>query len=170
MDVTLQWKRVFTPTADDISDVMTVCRSTPAYWRLTEGRLPDQAEVCGWFGLDNLPQGFTLADAFNFIIYCEQEVIGFCQILRGWRYPEQSTIGLLLVVESWQGRGVGRQIYQQIEALVRDWPGMEWIRAGVIATNLPAFPFWYRMGFVDTGERRQELQFLAETVILEKRL
>jgi len=44
------------------------------------------------------------------------------------------------------------------------------IRIGIIASNAPAFPFWHKMGFAETGERKRDLSFMADTVILEKPL
>jgi ribosomal protein S18 acetylase RimI-like enzyme len=79
-------------------------------------------------------------------------------------------IGLLLVAESFQRRGIGALAYRRLEEMIAAWESMESIRIGVIETNLPAFDFWHRMGFVETGERSRSDQYIGDTVILEKRL
>jgi GNAT superfamily N-acetyltransferase len=138
---------------------------------LTEGkRMPGRDAIAAWFDGSELPAGRRVGDQHIYGIHHDDELIGVAMVLRGWRYPEQAMVGLLLLAEAWQGRGLGRAVYTLLEHQIATWPGMEAVRIGVIASNAPAFPFWRRMGFAETGERKRDISFLAETVILEKRL
>jgi len=169
--VSLRLERIAAPRPTEFDELFGVCQQAPNYWMLTEGkRLPRREAIEAWFDGSELPAGRSLGDQFIYGLRAEGELIGVAMILRGWRYPEQATIGLLLLSERWQGRGYGREAYAQIEDLVRTWPGMQTMRIGIIASNEPAFPFWRRMGFLETGERKRDLSFMAETVILEKPL
>ena len=82
-------------------------------------------------------------------------------------------LGLLIIREDYQGRGIGKQAYEEIEKFIRtSWPEITVVRIGVIATNEPAFPFWRGRGFKENGQRKpyRENEIISENVILEKPL
>lgn len=51
-----------------------------------------------------------------------------------------------------QRRGIGGAALQQLEAFVRGLGRFSRLRAGVVATNSDALPFWLGHGFRRTGE------------------
>ena len=167
----LRLERIVSPHQSQLDELYAVCCKAPNYWRLTEGKLlPGREAVFAWFDGSELPPGRNPLDQHIYGVREGDELIGVVMVLRGWRYPEQAMIGLLLLAESRQGLGIGREVYAQLEDIVRAWPGIVSIRIGIIASNTLAFPFWRKMGFVETGERKRDLSFLAETIILEKPL
>jgi ribosomal protein S18 acetylase RimI-like enzyme len=169
--VSLRLERIAVPTPAQFDELFAVCRQAPNYWMLTEGKqLPGRDAIERWFDGSDLPAGRTALDNHIFGIRDGEELIGVVMVLRGWRYPEQATIGLLLLAERCQGRGYGREVCMQVEEMVRSWPGMATMRIGVISTNEPAFPFWHKMGYLETGERKRDMSFIADIVILEKSL
>lgn len=169
--MSIRLERIISPSAAQLAELYAVCSQAPNYWQLTEGKLlPGKAAIAGWFDGSELPVGRKPDDQQIYGVRLGAELIGMVMALRGWRYPEQALIGLLLLSERWQGKGLGRSVYEAIESIIRSWPGMRVVRIGIIASNTPAFPFWHRMGFRETGERRRDLSFLADTILLEKAL
>lgn len=169
--MSLRLDPIVAPNAEQIDQLHAVCCQAPNYWLLTEGkRMPAREAVAAWFDGSELPPGRSILDQDIFGICVEEQMVGVTMVLRGWRYPEQAMIGLLLLAEPWQGRGLGRRVYRRLEQDALRWPGIAVMRIGIVASNAPAFPFWYQQGFVETGERKRDLSFLADTVMLEKRL
>ncbi|GAB3262709.1 hypothetical protein GCM10027296_37770 [Chitinimonas naiadis] len=169
--MTIRLTRIVAPNQTQLSELYQVCSQAPGYWRLTEGKsLPSRDAIAAWFTGSELPAGRNVADQQIYGVFHGEELVGVTMLLKGWRYPGQSMIGLLLLSERWQGQGLGRQAYERIEQLIRGWPGMRTVRIGIIASNEPAFPFWRKLGFVETGERKRDLSFLADTILLEKSL
>jgi len=169
--VTIQLTRIVAPSAAQLSELYQVCSEAPRYWRLTEGKaLPARDAIAGWFDGNELPPGRNIADQQIYGIHYAGQLVGVTMLLKGWRYPGQSMISLLLLAERWQGQGLGRLAYERVEQLIRSWPGMRTVRIGIIASNEPAFPFWRKLGFSETGERKRDLSFLADTILLEKNL
>lgn len=169
--VPLRLERIAAPRPHELDELYAVCCQAPNYWMLTEGKqLPGKDAIARWFDGSDLPPGRSIGDQQTFGVRLGDELIGVVTALRGWRYPEQAMISLLLLSERWQGYGYGRQAYELMEQQIARWPGMQLVRIGIIASNAPAFPFWRKMGFAETGERKRDISFLAETVILEKPL
>lgn len=151
-----------------LEQLTRVVLAAPRYSQAVAGKLPSVEDVPQMFA--GLPPGYGSSDQFFFGIYLGERMIGCTDVLRGWKHPKQSMIGLLLFDESFQGHGYGRQACGMIEDIVRSWEGMESLRVGVIETNTQAHAFWRKMGFRETGERRKSDEFIAETIILEKPL
>lgn len=169
--VPLRLERIVAPRQAELDELYAVCCQAPDYWLRTEGKqLPRKEAIAKWFDGSELPPGRSIGDQQIFGIRLGDELIGVITALRGWRYPEQTMINLLLLSERWQGYGYGRQAYELMEQQIARWPGMALVRIGIIASNAPAFPFWRKMGFAETGERKRDISFLAETIILEKPL
>lgn len=77
-------------------------------------------------------------------------------------------MGLLLVREDSHGEGLGREIYESGERLIRKlWPEVARFRLAVALSN-DVTGFWNRMGFHDTGERKPDLEHGIEALLMEK--
>jgi RimJ/RimL family protein N-acetyltransferase len=139
------------------------------YTRLVEGRASSDADTDDFFAA--VPPGYTLQDLFLFAIERGGDVVGVVGLLRGWNAPHKAHIGLLLLVPAARSGGVGAAAVQQIERIVHDWPATSVLRIAVVATNVNAFAFWRKMGFVETGEvKPQSPPYIADIVVLEKTL
>jgi hypothetical protein len=63
-------------------------------------------------------------------------------------------------------------LQRMIEAQIHQWRWIRTIRLAVVATNAQVLPFWYRMGFTETGEVRpyRHGKLRSESIILDKPL
>jgi GNAT superfamily N-acetyltransferase len=135
----------------------------------TEGKLPGPND--GAEAFSSLAPGGTYEQKSIWMIREGDMDIGVIDIYRGWNAPHKIMIGLLLLVESAQGRGLGRRAYNALrDALVAESSAYTVLRIGVIETNADAFPFWRSLGFVETGEIKTSDEFIAPVVILERSL
>jgi GNAT superfamily N-acetyltransferase len=81
------------------------------------------------------------------------ELVAVVDLLRGWPDPGTAHIGLLQVHVHHKGRGVGRQVHDQVVDHVRGWPEITRIRAAIVESNAPhAVPFWTAVGYAAEGE------------------
>lgn len=89
------------------------------------------------------------------------------------RDSRTALIGLLLIAEPFQRRGIGTDAYGAIEDCIRSWgDGCAQVRIGVVRTNERVLPFWSRLGFVPTGEVKpyRYASVVSETIVLKKAL
>lgn len=118
-----------------------------------------------------LPSGVDRADQFIFGFYLGDELIGAAGLLRGFRVANKVMLGLLLIAEKHQGNGYGSRAYTELEKIIFTWAGCDTVRLGVIETNTQAFPFWRKLGFSETGERKAKTPpYIADTIVMEKYL
>lgn len=119
--------------------------------------------------LAELPEGKTYEDKFVFCLQLSNHMVGCADVLRGFPVPEKAFLGLLLIGEPWQGRGLGAAAYAELEALVRSW-GCRTIRLAVVQANGHVLGFWKKLGFEETGERVEYSagSVQSELVLMEK--
>ena len=159
--------QILSDTPDHRYMVNTVLQAATDYNLLVEGAPPTAAHVEEFF--TSCPPGYTLDDVFPMGFFEGAELIGVGGMLRRWNAPNKAMIGLLVFAPEWRGVGRGRVAVGQIEALARTWPGIDRLRAGVIATNQRALGFWRKIGFIDTGEIKPKYgTFIDDIIILEK--
>lgn len=93
-------------------------------------------------------------------------------VLRQFPNVETCVLGLLLLREDFQSKGLGTKVYQATEQMIRLWPETKKIRLGVVRTNAVALPFWHKQGFVENGEVKPWNQddLKTEVIILTKDL
>ncbi len=160
----------FTGTPRDARALQAVFDKMPRYFELTTQAVADENSCAQLFS--SLPPGKTVHDKFVYGIYLGEQLIGCIDLVRG--YPNSSTamLGLLALSENAQAKGYGSKAYEQLEAVVREWPEIETIRIGVVKTNDQVFSFWKRLGFVDTGIRKpyESGKVISENCVFEKTL
>ena len=102
----------------------------------------------------------------------DEALVGCADVIRGYPVPGTATVGLFLIVESWQRRGIGSQAFRLVEESARKWGRCDRIRIGVVRSNEQVMRFWLRHGFRPTGETRpwREGPAKSEIVYLEKRV
>ena len=141
--------------------------AAPAYYSAITGKVaaPNEAEN----EFVESPPEFPRADQFIFGIYHHDQLIGCAGILRGFRAATKAILGLLLIAEPYQGQGHGVHAYSELEKIITSWPGIDTVRLGVIETNTQAFSFWRKMGFSETGERKEKTPpYIADIIVMEK--
>lgn len=152
------------PTPGNLAALRSVLIGSPTYSQLVLGHTSDGSTAELIF--TERPPGTSVEQKHVFGIYESDDMIGCIDAIRDW--PDQGTchIGLLLIDEQHQGRGIGRQAMRLLCDRIRQWHGITTLRIGVVASNAPAFQFWRTMGFDETGERKQNPAFASEVVIM----
>jgi GNAT superfamily N-acetyltransferase len=146
-----------------------VLEDAPSYFQTVTGAPPRGALAQATFTA--LPREKTYTDKFVWGLYCGDAMIGCADVIRGYPVAEKAVIGLLLLAEPWQRRGLGRALAALIEQAIATWPEISVLRIGVVATNTGALAFWRKNGYVETGEVKPVTSgFVADTIVLEKPL
>jgi RimJ/RimL family protein N-acetyltransferase len=145
-----------------------VLLGAPGYRLVCEGRLPIPEDVQEL--LTDRPPGSFPEQKHVYGILLGEQLIGCIDAIRGWPEPDVCFIGLLLLSEAYQKRGLGRRAFQALVEQVSRWPEIRRLALAVIATNAGAARFWRSLGFVETGERRQSERYTGEVVRLARAL
>lgn len=163
----LQFRQLNSSSKHDAAALLPVVLGSPQYSLIVSGRLPNEADVEEI--LIDRPPGKDAADKFVFGVNADGEMVGCVDLIRG--YPDAATafIGLLLLMETHQGQGFGRQVLQMIEQIAPDWACTR-LRIAVIVTNIAALNFWKKHGFAETGIRKQVPGYIADAIVMEKPL
>jgi diamine N-acetyltransferase len=143
-----------------------VFAAAPDYCMRVLGHIPTLDEMRA----PELPPGRRPEDDYFFGIYLSKEMIGCADLLRG--YPDEGTayLGLLLISEPYQRKGLGVRACMELEKIARSWPEIAVIRGSVVQTNEVVASFWKKMGGVDTGVRNpyRAGNVVSESVIFER--
>jgi GNAT superfamily N-acetyltransferase len=143
-------------------------KGEPAEMAVTGGP-PGSAEAQNTFTA--LPPGRSYDDKRIYGLYSGDAMIGAADVVRGWNAPHKAIIGLLLLAERWQHRGIGHAFLALVEQAIAAWPEIDTVRIAVVASNRDALAFWRRAGFRETCEVRPAVPpFIAEIIVLEKPL
>ncbi|MGZ3787032.1 MAG: GNAT family N-acetyltransferase [Bacteriovorax sp.] len=131
----------------EIENVQRIFEEAPTYSLRAEGTMPKRDAAIMAF--KEMPPDFDKTNKYCFGFYKDESLIGFIDILNG--YPEKSIayLGLLLLSEAHQKKGMGSIAYQLLEAEVRKWNSTK-IRLAVAESN-DVSGFWSKMGFRPTG-------------------
>jgi ribosomal protein S18 acetylase RimI-like enzyme len=154
--------------AADLAILQSILARAPRYFVLERGHPAPPGEAQQM--IHEHPPGLTPADKDILLAFDDDVPVGCVDIAFGWPKPDTAVIGLLLVAEDHQQRGVGRSLYALVEASLR--PRFRTVRIGVLAKNAGALAFWNAVGFVATGERKphQRGNVVDDIVVFEKRL
>jgi GNAT superfamily N-acetyltransferase len=156
--------------AAELRELQRILEEAPGYARRVTGLPPGHADAQRVFAA--LPEGKTRADKFVFAIDRDHDMVGCAELIRGYPNPATAMLGLLLLSERQQRRGMGRRAYCLLEAFIRGWGSCERVRIGVVRTNEQVTPFWTQLGFAPTGEVRpyRDGSVASEVLVFEKRL
>ena len=154
----------------ELRELQRVLEEAPDYALRVTGAPPGDADAQSVFTA--LPAGKTFADKFVFAIDRDRELVGCADVIRGYPHPATAMLGLFLLSEKHQRRGIGCHAYCLLEEIVRSWGSCERMRIGVVRSNAQVIPFWTRFGFTPTGETRpyRHGAVASEVVVFEKRL
>jgi GNAT superfamily N-acetyltransferase len=152
----------------EMAALQCVLEAAPDYFLRVTGAPPGGAEAQSTFTA--LPEGKSYEDKFVWGLYAGEAMIGCADVIRGYPVRQKAVIGLLLLAQSWQRRGLGRGFAALIEQAIGAWPEIGQLRIGVVASNEGAVTFWRKLGYRDTGEIKSNPEFVREVVVLEKPL
>lgn len=157
-------------TPESIAGVQAVIEAAPEYSLLTAGAEPQPCAAASIF--EALPPGKRIEDKHVLTICLHEKPIGVVDLIRGFPSPGIATLGLLLLADRHQGKGLGESAYKLVEQLVRTWPEVRIVRIGVVETNAKVLPYWQRMGFRITGETKPYAagSVASRVVVLERSL
>lgn len=147
--------RLLTGTEPEMAALQRVLEDAPAYSERVTGHPPGPADAQSTFSV--LPDGMDYRSKFVWGVLldgADSGWVGALDVIRGWPDPTTALLGLLLIAEPHQGRGLGRAAYEAVEAEIRGWPEIDRVRVAVVETNADTLPFWSRMGFTETGKTR----------------
>jgi diamine N-acetyltransferase len=153
---------------DEMSALQSVLEAAPAYFETITGTPPGNAEAQSTYTA--LPPGKDYDDKRVWGLYSGEAMIGCADVIRGYPVREKAIIGLLLLAERWQRRGLGRAFALLIEKMIAEWPEIATLRIGVVDRNVGALEFWRKLGYIETGEVKHILAFAGEVIVLEKPL
>jgi len=158
--------RLLTGQPPEMAALQRVLEGAPAYFLTVTGAPPGHAEAQSTFTA--LPPDKGYDDKFVWGLYSGDAMIGCADVIRGYPVREKAVIGLLLLAEDWQRRGIGRAFATLVEGRIASWPEIAWFRIGVVASNSGALPFWRMLGYRETGEVKANPEFVREVIVLEK--
>jgi GNAT superfamily N-acetyltransferase len=152
-------------TADeDLRQLQAVLEGAPGYGVLVEGRPPSPQAASEMMAA--LPPGKTQDDKFVLLFRDAGRTIGCADVIRGYPQHHVAYIGLLLFVESAQGRSWGHHALREIEGLGAGW-ACTTLRIAVIESNVRALAFWQREGFVEIL-RKPAPGFTGPAIVMER--
>lgn len=154
----------------EMEELQAALDDAPLYAQLVTGAPPGRADAQSTYTL--LPPNKGYEDKFVFGIYSDGKCVGAVDLIRGYPVSETATLGLLLVAEPFQRRGVGSAAYALVEEIIRAWGTCTRVRIGVVEANERVIPFWLRLGFEPTGEINpyRYASVVSRTITFEKRL
>ena len=161
--------RALSGDADEMAALQRVLEAAPAYFETVTGLPPGHAEAQSTFTA--LPPGKDYDDKRVWGLHAGERMIGCADVVRGYPVRDKAIIGLLLLAQDWQRRGLGRAFALLIEKVIADWPEIATLRIGVVDRNTGALAFWRKLGYVETGEvKRAVTPFVGDVIVLEKPL
>jgi RimJ/RimL family protein N-acetyltransferase len=161
--------RLLTGQPAEMAALQGVLEDTPSYYQAVSGVPPGAAEAQST--MTALPPDKTYADKFVWGLYAGESMIGCADVIRGYPVREKAVIGLLLLAQPWQRRGLGRAFAALVEQAIGGWPEIERLRLGVAASNPGAQAFWRKLGYRETGEvKPPPAGFVAALRVMEKPL
>jgi GNAT superfamily N-acetyltransferase len=161
--------RILTGEPVEMAALQCVLEAAPAYFRMLTGAPPRGALAQSTFTA--LPPDKSYEDKFVWGLYAGRAMIGCADVIRGYPTPHKAVIGLVLLAEPWQRRGLGRALAALVEQAIATWREINIVRLGVLPANIGALAFWQKLGYAATGERSTAgPDFAREVVVMEKPL
>jgi RimJ/RimL family protein N-acetyltransferase len=153
----------------EVAEVQRVLTESPNYCINISGSLPSLEDGKELFAA--IAPGKEFQDKFVFGIYLNNYMIGCIDLCRGFPDESTATLGLLLLSEKHQKKGLGTKAYKKLEETVKGWKNIKKIRIGVLVSNEEVLPFWKKMGFTEKGRKPYKHGKIdTEVITLEKSL
>ena len=151
---------------ENCEDVFRILKETAAYTELSEGRLPNREDVDDFFA--GMPPDKDFTDKSTFGFFVGPEMVGIAETMRSYPTPDSVWIGLLLITQSRQGTGLGKEALALLTETVSGWGHVK-LQIGVVSTNHAGHSFWKRSGFREL-RRVVSSRFAGEIIMMERSL
>lgn len=135
----------------EITEVRRVLAESLNYYINTSGGFPSSEDGKELFAA--IAPGKEFQDKFVFGIYLNNYMIGCIDLCRGFPNESTVTLGLLLLSENHQRKGLGTKVYNILEELIKEWKSINKIRIGVLVSNIEVLPFWKKMGYTEVSRK-----------------
>lgn len=131
----------------DIPELYEFCKANTKYYEYMKMQ-PTQENLreC----LTELPPGCTPENKHFVGCYWNEKLVAVLDLITGYPNPETAYIGCFMVKKQMQGTGIGKQLMEELFALLRQ-NGFTYAELGCIKDNKEALAFWTRNGFISTG-------------------
>lgn len=126
-------------------DALDLATRAADYAVLEVGHAPDDTYIHDFFTA--CPPDLGPECLLHFSVMQRTAMTGMIGIARGYEYPDDWWVGLMLLDPAYRGRGIGRTVVTQIKAHARE-AGTNMLKLAVLAANPRALKFWRREGFV----------------------
>ena len=133
-------------TEEDITLAYQLYRSNAEYFQLVSGKAPARQDVLDDKSACPLDVNPAQKKYGMYLAGESGDPVAVVDVLEGFPDPETYYIGLFLIDGSRHRTGLGRALYEQLEADAR-MGGFQRMRLGVVDTNHKARAFWKAMGF-----------------------
>jgi GNAT superfamily N-acetyltransferase len=151
----------------EVAEVQRVLEEAPNYCINISGGFPSSEEGEELFSA--IAPGKEFQDKFVFGVYLDNYMIGCIDLCRGFPNESTVTLGLLLLSENHQRKGLGTKVYNKVEEIIKTWKNINKIRIGVLVTNIEVLPFWNKMGYTEVGRKPYKHGSIdTEVITLEK--
>ena len=151
----------------EVAEVQRVLEESPNYYINISGGFPSSEDGEELFAA--IAPGKEFQDKFVFGIYLNNYMIGCIDLCRGFPNASTVTLGLLLLSENHQRKGLGTQAHNKLEKTIRTWKNIEKIRIGVLVSNIEVLPFWKKMGYTEVSRKPYKHGDIeTEIITLEK--
>lgn len=131
--------------ANNGEDALDLATRAADYAVLEVGHVPDDAYIHDFFTAT--PPDLGPDCLLHFGIMQDTAMTGMIAIARGYEYPSDWWIGLMLLDPAFRGRGIGHNVVTQIKTNAKG-TGATMLKLAVLTANPRALRFWQREGFV----------------------
>lgn len=152
--------------ASDRANVLRVFSEASSYTQLVENRSPCTEDVDDFFF--GRPTGVDVEQKAVFGFYVDLDMVGCADIIRSYPTNDCFWIGLLLLSEAHQGRGLGKSALRLLIEMARGW-GCREAQLAVISTNSRAYAFWQREGFTEV-RRANSPKFSVDLIVMQRKV
>lgn len=134
-------------TAADVPEMLRVARSNPLFYQYMR---PDPTEENLAADLTALPPRRTMTDKHFFGWFEGERLVAMMDLI--WRHPkpDMAFIGWFILDGAVQGKGLGRQLVNDVLAMLKG-EGVTEVRLGRIDGNPQSEHFWHACGFEENG-------------------
>jgi ribosomal protein S18 acetylase RimI-like enzyme len=133
----------------DEPDIRAVFSANAPLLKLLDREHDPEVLAARFVHRQNLPPQGHPSRLHNLILEaCESgRAVGLLSVYEGYPTRRIAYIGQLFLHPDVHGQGLGREIYLQLESLLRRCP-LQVVRVGVALRNWNALRFWTRLGFL----------------------
>jgi GNAT superfamily N-acetyltransferase len=135
---------------EDVDALQDLIETNPAYAEALTGYPPGPSDALST--LIGLPPGADLSDKVALGLWDDGELVGFADVLLGYPDAGVASLGLLMIRNDRQGRGLGRHLHDMVVQRVEEHAAARRLRVGVVGTVAATVePFFRAVGYEPTA-------------------